>query len=105
MIFPVKEFLSLCCLFLTLDRKLRDPWNNPGLLFNEVVSRSKPNFVKPKNQLRLSEDLHPTLKPQGDDLDKVVIRFKETVEKVLRRHGNVSKVTNFGCTVFALYLT
>lgn len=61
-------FLIFLCpfmtyLFLTLIlRKLRDPFNNPGLLMKTVYSSMRRRLAEPKLTHDLAAAVHPTLK-------------------------------------------
>lgn len=71
-----------------LIKKLRDPFNNPGLLMKTVYSSMRRRLAEPKLTHDLAAAVHPTLKPQADILEKCTAQFKKIVEIVLSRHGN-----------------
>ncbi|KAL8589389.1 hypothetical protein ACOMHN_021541 [Nucella lapillus] len=71
-----------------LVKKLRNPLNNPGLAMSTAWSRVKSRTAGPSLNLRLNEDLHPSLKSQADILEQNVGHFQVAVERILTRYGN-----------------
>ncbi|KAL3853840.1 hypothetical protein ACJMK2_017341 [Sinanodonta woodiana] len=69
--------------------KLRDPLNNPRLVFLQLWNRLSGKVrEKPKLTLRLNEEVHPSLKNQTDILEECTLQFQRMVEIILQRHGN-----------------
>ncbi|KAK7102634.1 complex I assembly factor ACAD9, mitochondrial-like [Littorina saxatilis] len=71
-----------------LVKKLRNPLNNPGLVFSTAWSRVKSRATGPSLNLNLHEDLHPSLKNEAANLEQGVANFQVTVEGILTRYGN-----------------
>ncbi|XP_014790047.1 complex I assembly factor ACAD9, mitochondrial [Octopus bimaculoides] len=71
-----------------LIKKLRNPLNNPGLLFRTIYSNMRNQVTEPKITHELAEAVHPSLKTEADMLEKCTAQFKKIVEIILARHGN-----------------
>ncbi|GAB1600902.1 acyl-CoA dehydrogenase family member 9, mitochondrial-like [Argonauta hians] len=71
-----------------LIKKLRNPLNNPGLLFRTIYSNMRNQLSDPKLTHELAEAVHPSLKLEADLLEKCTAQFKKIVEIILARHGN-----------------
>lgn len=93
-----------------LIKKLRDPFNNPGLLMKTVYSNMRNRLVDPKLTQDLGAAVHPTLKPQAEILEKCTAQFKKIVEIILSRHGNkiveeqldVQRIANIAIDLYAM---
>ncbi|XP_045165719.2 complex I assembly factor ACAD9, mitochondrial-like [Mercenaria mercenaria] len=77
-----------------LQRKARDPFNNPSLIW-KGVKMSFRNMLgrdtRPKMTLNLHEEVHPSLKDQADQLEEAVLRFELVVQKLLVKYGSKIK--------------
>ncbi|XP_071440547.1 complex I assembly factor ACAD9, mitochondrial-like [Hetaerina americana] len=68
-------------------KKLRNPMMNPGVVFKKLWERRSQNSDKPKLNLGLDYELHPSLKIAAKNLEYCVMRLKYAVEIALEKYG------------------
>jgi len=69
-------------------RRLRDPLNNVGFVFNKAVERFKTNRSNPSLQLALYDHVHPDLSHCGELLEVRIVKYKYMVEKYLSTYAD-----------------
>lgn len=73
----------------SIVKKLRDPLNNPGLVFKYLMRRRKIKLRESvKLTLGLHENVHPSLKEEACLLEKNVFHLQMIVEDMLSKYGN-----------------
>ncbi|GFS26373.1 very-long-chain specific acyl-CoA dehydrogenase, mitochondrial protein [Elysia marginata] len=71
-----------------LLKKLRNPLNNPGLMFKAAWRRSRGKSVIGPEVLKLEGEVHPELEQEAKILDEGIVSFGGAVEDVLSEFGN-----------------
>ncbi|XP_052781905.1 complex I assembly factor ACAD9, mitochondrial-like [Mya arenaria] len=91
----LRLFIALNCLkyagkeLKEYQKLLRNPLNNPKVAIQFVMKMMGERRGKtPKLTMRLYENVHPTLKPQADELETGTIYLERAVLKLLRQYGN-----------------
>lgn len=73
-------------------KKLRNPLNNPGLMFKTMWKKSKGQSVMSPKVLSLNEEVHPELEQEAKMLAAGIYSMSGAVEDILSQFGN--KVVN-----------
>ncbi|KAK3778252.1 hypothetical protein RRG08_060178 [Elysia crispata] len=71
-----------------LLKKLRNPLNNPSLMFKAAWRRSRGKSVIGPEVLKLEGEVHPELEQEAKILDQGIVAFGGAVEDVLSEFGN-----------------
>ncbi|KAL4226656.1 acyl-CoA dehydrogenase [Mactra antiquata] len=90
-------------------KKAADPLNNPGLLL-EALKMKFGRQSKSKGNLRLHEEVHPSLQVQADQLEESVNGFHLAVRKLLIKHGvkikdeqlQLERISNIAIDLYAM---
>jgi len=93
-----------------LVKKLRTPFEFPGLVVRKSLERWRNKRAEPKLKLHLDEFLHPSLKGSARKLEYSVLRLQYIVELVLQRHGakivdaqqELARVANIVIDIYAM---
>ncbi|XP_064604825.1 complex I assembly factor ACAD9, mitochondrial-like [Liolophura sinensis] len=71
-----------------LVKKLRNPLNNPNLVFKTLVNNIRQSNMEPSLTLKLNLYVHPSLQNEADILERNTLRLQKAVEHVLKKYGN-----------------
>lgn len=92
-------------------RKMRNPFQNPNLIFQKVMQRRHQMNDTPKLNLHLNRYLHPSLEgPAQKCLEYSTLRLQFAVEFLLERHGakivdqqiHLKRLANVAIDVYAM---
>lgn len=65
--------------------KSRNPLFHPGHIFSKFLESS--SLEQPKSKLRLNENLHPSLQPAAQCIERSVVRLQMAAEILLTKYG------------------